>query len=627
MRRISQTVLGRVLQQPPLAVLAACLLLATHVGFLLAANFQAQTALRASHLKRVQLDLEKRAASIGYFFSERKNDLQTIATSREVAAYFINKSLGMSETYGLKVNRFVVQQALKRTLERKKIQEDAIYRRLVFADAEGKVLADTQTPAAARLRDTPWGEWGHPADATPAVRIRRGRNGFQIFLAVPCFFQDAASGLLISALKPEVLFTHFIDYSAEISHIAYFLTADDGALLPGGSPVPPAMSRRRRPKPPVSSGDEEAAFFTLASDGRTDSDVYLAQVPIPAAGLALLARLDRGAIEDPLSPWKLLWATGSLSMIILVGVVVLLRFNARRLVLQTRVAESERQKALLAGKNRQLKNEIALRRRAESELESQRTRQMRSDRLRSLGEMAAGIAHELNQPLVGIRGMAEIMEMTLEGGSPPPAEKTRHRVSVILEQVDRMVHIIDHVRRFAREAGSPETRRVDLNDVVRSGAKLLRTQFQSHGLALEFHLSDRPLPVTVNPFSIEEVILNLLSNARDAVEDRRRAADPPAGYTPRVELRTWNGAEGGEDRVFLEVRDNGTGLSPEIAPRLFDPFFTTKAPDKGTGLGLSICKSIVEEFGGRIECSEPKGAGAAFRLAFLRETRESRKET
>jgi C4-dicarboxylate-specific signal transduction histidine kinase len=208
-----------------------------------------------------------------------------------------------------------------------------------------------------------------------------------------------------------------------------------------------------------------------------------------------------------------------------------------------------------------------------------------------------------------------------------PAEKTRHRVSVILEQVDRMVHIIDHVRRFAREAGSPETRRVDLNDVVRSGAKLLRTQFQSHGLALEFHLSDRPLPVTVNPFSIEEVILNLLSNARDAVEDRRRAADPPAGYTPRVELRTWNGAEGGEDRVFLEVRDNGTGLSPEIAPRLFDPFFTTKAPDKGTGLGLSICKSIVEEFGGRIECSEPKGAGAAFRLAFLRETRESRKET
>ena len=151
MRRISQAVLGRLTQKPTVAVLAACLLLALYIGFLLVANFQAQTALRSSNLKRVRLDLEKRAASIGYFFSERKNDLQSIATSREVASYFINKSLGMSETYGLKVNRFVVLQVLKRTQERKKIQKDPIYERLVFADVDGRVLAATRTPAAASL--------------------------------------------------------------------------------------------------------------------------------------------------------------------------------------------------------------------------------------------------------------------------------------------------------------------------------------------------------------------------------------------------------------------------------------------------------------------------------------------
>lgn len=344
-------------------------------------------------------------------------------------------------------------------------------------------------------------------------------------------------------------------------------------------------------------------------------DRFLAVAPIESAPLYLLARVDRRAIEDPLSPLKLFWGTGFLALVILIGLIILLRFNGRRLVLQTRIAEFERQKALLAKKNRQMKREIALRKQAEQELENQRTLQMRSDRLRSLGEMAAGIAHELNQPLVGIRGMAEMLQMAMDAGGALPPEKTARRISIILAQVDRMVHIIDHVRRFARESGRPETRKVDLNEVVRSGVSLLESQFQCRGISLALNLSEIPLPVQVNPFSIEEVILNFLSNARDAIEVRRDG-EALRDYAPRVRISTWNDVEG--DRICLSFQDNGTGISQNVALRIFDPFFTTKPPDKGTGLGLSICKSIVEEFGGHIEVSGEEGEGTAFLISFPR---------
>ncbi len=238
---------------------------------------------------------------------------------------------------------------------------------------------------------------------------------------------------------------------------------------------------------------------------------------------------------------------------------------------------------------------------------------MRSDRLRSLGEMAAGIAHELNQPLAGISGIAEILLMQSEQQRSLEPAKTAERLQVILEQIDRMVHIIDHVRRFAREAGLRETQIVDLNRIVRSSLHLVKTQLQSRGIRLVLQTAPNPLPVRVNPFSLEEVLLNLLTNARDALEERMAAEKDL--FLPRIVLSTREERSGARDRVELNIRDNGNGIPEKHMFRIFDPFFTTKDPDRGTGLGLSISKSIIEECDGHIAFVSAEGEGTEFTIS------------
>jgi len=248
----------------------------------------------------------------------------------------------------------------------------------------------------------------------------------------------------------------------------------------------------------------------------------------------------------------------------------------------------------------------------ERELEEQRVLSINSDRLRSLGQMAAGIAHELNQPLVGVRGLAEHLLIAMDRGWDLTEEKMQEKLQLIVEQADRMTHIIEHVRTFAREAGRPDLQSVEVNDVIQSALGMLAAQFQFRGVELECELAeDLPL-VLANPFSLEEVVLNLLLNARDATEEYLQAG---SGTRPQ-HVRVRSIAAATEGPVKVQVIDRGIGIPQDILPEIFDPFFTTKEPDRGTGLGLSISKSIVEQFGGtlHIESIQDQGTTATVSL-------------
>jgi histidine kinase len=235
---------------------------------------------------------------------------------------------------------------------------------------------------------------------------------------------------------------------------------------------------------------------------------------------------------------------------------------------------------------------------AERELEQQRIVRLRSDRLRALGEMAAGIAHELNQPLVGVRGLAEHLLLAMERGWHTAEEKVRERLLMIVAQADRMSHIIEHVRLFSRGAGKPELEPVDVNAVVNLAMEMLGEQCRSHGVALTCELAENLPAVSANPFSLEEVILNLLLNARDAVEERLETS--PGITPPHVFLRTVPVEKDSRKYVEIRVTDHGVGIPDNNLPKVFDPFFTTKSPAKGTGLGLPISRSIIEQFDGDI---------------------------
>ncbi len=235
---------------------------------------------------------------------------------------------------------------------------------------------------------------------------------------------------------------------------------------------------------------------------------------------------------------------------------------------------------------------------AEHELEKQRVLSIHSDRLRSLGEMAAGIAHELNQPLSGILSISEHMLIGLDRKWEFSNEEIRENLDLIVQQVNRMNHIIEHVRNFSRETGKPDLHEIKINDAVESSLSILGRQMKSRGIEIRKSIQTSLPPVLANPFSLEAVLINLILNARDGIEEKL-LNEPMA--SPCIHINAFMKDDCSNERITVEIIDTGTGISPEILSKVFDPFFTTKHFNKGTGLGLSICKTLIEKINGSIE--------------------------
>ena len=262
--------------------------------------------------------------------------------------------------------------------------------------------------------------------------------------------------------------------------------------------------------------------------------------------------------------------------------------------------------------NENLEREVVARTR---ELDKQRSTSLRSDRLRALGEMAAGIAHELSQPLLGVRGPAEHLALSAERNWNLDRERVSENARRIVEQADRMAHIIEHIRLFSREAGSPDTRHVDVREVVQMALDLTTAQLGEHGIRIRYDPPQSVRLVEANPYSLEEVVLNLLQNARDAVEALPSEQRDPPRCTIDLRVREESPSPREDRFVIIEIEDRGVGIPTEIVDRVFEAFFTTKPPDRGTGLGLSIARSITESFGGRLELRSRRGSGTVAIIA------------
>ena len=247
-------------------------------------------------------------------------------------------------------------------------------------------------------------------------------------------------------------------------------------------------------------------------------------------------------------------------------------------------------------------------------LEEQREQAMQADHLQALGEMAAGVAHELNQPLNGIRLFTEGTLFGLKSGMDLPQEELIDTCEDIVAQVDRMTTIIEHMRTFARDTTEEEAALFQVREVVEDALKLIGAQLKVHGIDVRVGLAD-DLPTCRGwPFQMEQVLLNLLTNARDALDERRariQAGEEEGvdSWLPVVEIGTIQKESGW---VRLEVSDTGGGIPEKVLPRIFEPFFTTKEVGKGTGLGLALARTTVERQGGRLEIDNRPGEGVTF---------------
>ncbi|NKC29489.1 sensor histidine kinase [Falsiroseomonas selenitidurans] len=227
-------------------------------------------------------------------------------------------------------------------------------------------------------------------------------------------------------------------------------------------------------------------------------------------------------------------------------------------------------------------------------------------RLTTLGEMATGLAHELNQPLAVMSLAADNAMRALRGRGAEALPSVSERLARIGSQAKRAREIVDHLRLFGRpDEGEPEP--VDLAAAIEGATVLAHGALASAGIVLLVELVPRLPPVMARLVPLEQAIVNLLVNARDAI----RETAPAEGATGRITIA----ARMQEEAVVMTVSDTGGGIPEPHLERLFEPFFTTKPPDRGTGLGLSLCHATMRSFGGGIAAANGP-EGAVFTLRF-----------
>ena len=227
---------------------------------------------------------------------------------------------------------------------------------------------------------------------------------------------------------------------------------------------------------------------------------------------------------------------------------------------------------------------------------------LQSQKLAALGELAAGIAHEINNPLAIIRQEAEYAQFLMKkSGSGESLELVELQDSLreIITQVDRSREITRNLLDFARKR-EPVLQQVQINRLIEDMARLMEKEAQNKDIALiRRYAPDLPV-ITSDPPLLRQVILNLLNNASQAIGRDGEITVTTALLPPQ--------------EIMVTVQDSGPGIPPEILPKIFDPFFTTKPQGQGTGLGLAICHGIIQKVGGRITAASVPGQGATFTI-------------
>lgn len=339
------------------------------------------------------------------------------------------------------------------------------------------------------------------------------------------------------------------------------------------------------------------AFQVTADWAATPADAYVqgravmqSETRIPFRGWKMIAFTTYELVRERVNAVLAMVIMGF--AILLAAVFYLLSRKAR-----VELAAYMRELADLRALNQRLTREIAERERVQKELRVAEQTVQQSSKLAALGEMSAGVSHELNQPLAAMKTYLAGARLLLQRGRDEEALSSFQRID---DLVERMGAITRQLKSYARKGGEA-FEPVDLRAALSSALVMMEPQLRSRTIRLQRNIPRYPVMVYCDRIRLEQIIINLLRNAVDAIKGVR---------DPAIEITVSSGSH-----AFLSVRDNGPGVSD--LENLFEPFFTTKKPGEGTGLGLAISSGIAADFGGRLtahNASDQGGKGAVFEL-------------
>ncbi|MGK7752506.1 MULTISPECIES: sensor histidine kinase [unclassified Roseovarius] len=470
---------------------------------------------------------------------------------------------------------------------------------LIFADATGTVLAEAGEVTLDPSGSSYFGRAMHGALGSFFGRL--GPDGRRVYAyAAPSFAENGTiRGSLIAVVdideiewgwiggQPVVFFTDhegrvFLSNRAEI--LGWRLRSGAAGLA-----APDADA----PAPHTTRGDRD--IWTLDHGSYLPQQALHLASPKPVIGMTGHALMDAAPVSRMAGLQAAFFAATCLAF----GAVLLLLAERRRALaisnaqLEARVADRT---AELSQTNLALRREVAERMEAEAALTRAQEDLVQAGKLGALGQMSAGISHELNQPLMAIQQFADNGASFLDAGQARPARDNFSRIS---DLAGRAARIIRNLRAFARNEAEPAGK-VDLGSVIDTAVELTEQRLDHEGVALSWHRPEFPVHVRAGEVRLGQVFVNLINNAIDAM----------AGQSDKhIEVSLVPGI-----RPTVTVRDTGPGISDPA--KIFEPFYTTKevGGEDGLGLGLSISYGLVESFGGRISGSNAADGGAIFRI-------------
>ncbi len=231
-------------------------------------------------------------------------------------------------------------------------------------------------------------------------------------------------------------------------------------------------------------------------------------------------------------------------------------------------------------------------------------------KLESLGKLAAGMAHEINQPLAGISlGLDNMLTKVTRGTSSP--DYLQKKIDTILENIERINSIIKHVRIFSREQAVERIEKINPETIYRNALSIVETQYRHQGIQIQISSGEHTDYALGNPYRLEQVFLNILSNARDALLDNNNFEK---GFRRNIEVQIYSTRH----LIHIDTMDNGCGIDPDLEKNVMEPFFTTKGPKSDTGLGLSICYGIIREMDGDIKIETRQGEYTTVKITLPR---------
>jgi len=339
-----------------IATISVSILLVGFIDFLIIKNYLSQVELQGYALDQLKQDTEKRATAVSYFFSERKNDLRNLATSREVSVFFENKALGMSMEYGLKASLLAISEKLNWLLEERKLGGDRIYARILFLDRDGQLLADTSPVVPGRKPEKDLKRFLTPKNADVAFLSEHCDKSSDVIASIPYFFKNKFAGQIIAWISLETVHQHLIQIEKGASRRVMGVDWGKGHIyLPEGTQSKvlfPTLSHFSN------SGTGIPHRFKMTWKDGLEVDMLSIRVPIDKTPSFLVTLLPASEVFGRSAPLTLPFGMGLILLAMVGGIAVALRMNTRNLVLNARLEESSKRKREVEAKNLQLENEI-----------------------------------------------------------------------------------------------------------------------------------------------------------------------------------------------------------------------------------------------------------------------------